>query len=106
MKLCEITVGERYTARVSGRLVTVKVLGFRDLPPPWHNPHSGRWRKRIEVLNESTGRRLMLASAARLRSPAAAAPPSSGVQPPRVPAAPQMVMTPAWPPGPPEPPSA
>ncbi len=72
MKIAEIEVGGRYVAKVSGVLATVRVLGMREVPPPWHGAGSDRWRTRIAVVNERTGRKTTFASAARLRRPAAA----------------------------------
>lgn len=69
MKLSEVQVGGRYIAKVSGTLTTVKVLGIREVPPPWHGATSDRWRTRIDVVNESTGRKTTFASAAKLRRP-------------------------------------
>lgn len=68
MKIAEVDVGGRYTAKVSGRLTTVRVLAVREVPPPWHGTGNHRWQTRIDVLNESTGRKTTFASAARLRA--------------------------------------
>jgi hypothetical protein len=69
MRLAEIEVGGRYTAKVSGVLTTVRVLAVREIPPAWHGTGGG-WRTRIDVVNERTGRKTTFASAARLRAPA------------------------------------
>ncbi|MCC6322737.1 MAG: hypothetical protein IT438_15015 [Phycisphaerales bacterium] len=66
MKLHEVEVGGRYAAKVSGIITTVRVLAIREVPPAWHND-KGNWRKRIDVVNERTGRRTTFASAAKLR---------------------------------------
>lgn len=67
MKLADIAVGGRYTAKVSGRIVTVRVVGMREVPPPFNR---GNWQNRIKVVNEATGRTTEFKSAARLRAPA------------------------------------
>ena len=67
MKLANVTVGGRYTAKVSGRLVIVRVTGTRELPPPFGR---GNWQTRIAVINEATGRATEFRSAGRLRAPA------------------------------------
>ncbi|MCC6321125.1 MAG: hypothetical protein IT438_06775 [Phycisphaerales bacterium] len=66
MKLHEVEVGGRYAAKVSGVITTVRVLAIREVPPAWHNDKGG-WRKRIDVVNERTGRKTTFASAAKLR---------------------------------------
>ncbi len=70
MKLADVQVGGRYVAKVSGVLTTVRVLAIRDVPPAWHTP---RWRTRIDVVNERTGRKTTFSSATKLRRPAQAA---------------------------------
>ena len=75
MKIAEVQVDGRYIAKVSGVLTTVRVLGIREVPPAWHNDGRGKWRTRIDVVNERTGRKICIASAARLRRPASAATP-------------------------------
>jgi len=70
MKIADVQVGGRYVAKVSGLLTTVRVVGIREVPPPWHGATSDRWRTRINVVNERTGRKTTFASAARLRRPA------------------------------------
>lgn len=67
MKITEVEVNGRYIAKVSGVLTTVRVLGIREVPPPWHGATSDRWRTRIDVVNERTGRKTTFSSAARLR---------------------------------------
>jgi hypothetical protein len=63
MKLNEIEVGGRYTAKVSGNVQVVKVVAVRDLPPTgW-----SRARTQIEAVNEATGRRITIRSPQRLR---------------------------------------
>ncbi|MBX3403815.1 MAG: hypothetical protein KF699_10435 [Phycisphaeraceae bacterium] len=71
MKIADVQVGGRYIAKVSGVLTTVRVLGIREVPPPWHGATSDRWRTRIDVVNERTGRKTTFSSAARLRRRAA-----------------------------------
>jgi hypothetical protein len=67
MKLSDVEIGGRYTAKVSGRDVVVKVTEVKEIPPPsWSR--EGRWRKLIYAINEATGRRITLRSAQRLRS--------------------------------------
>jgi len=62
MKIAEIKIGQRYVAKVSGMLTTVRVLAIREA---W--TASGNSRQVIDVVNERTGRRLTFRSAARLR---------------------------------------
>jgi hypothetical protein len=64
MKISEIAVGGRYVAKVSGTLTTVRVLDIREVPPSFGGT---RWERRIDVVNERTGRKTIFASAARLR---------------------------------------
>jgi hypothetical protein len=63
MKLTEIEIGGRYIAKVSGQLTTVRVLAIRETTS-WRGD---RMQKRIDVVNERTGRRTTFASAAKLR---------------------------------------
>jgi hypothetical protein len=65
MNLAQVTVGGRYTAKVSGNLTTVKVLAIRE-EAGWTSTR--RAQTRIDVVNERTGRRTTFRSAARLRS--------------------------------------
>ncbi|MCC6659506.1 MAG: hypothetical protein IT437_01340 [Phycisphaerales bacterium] len=67
MKITDVQVGGRYISKVSGVITTVRVLGIREAPPAWHNPGQGRWRTRIDVVNERTRRKTTFASPARLR---------------------------------------
>ena len=63
MKLNDVQVGGRYTAKVSGRIVTVRVIEIVEVP-------ATRWssaRTRIEAVNEATGRRVSIRSPQRLR---------------------------------------
>lgn len=62
MRIDDVQLNERYWAKVSGRMTIVKVTGFRC---------DFNSRVLIEVLNETTGRRLTFRSAGRLRCPAA-----------------------------------
>ena len=64
MKLSDVQVGGRYTAKVSGRIVTVRVVEIVQV-------EATRWSKaktRIEAVNEATGRRISIRSALRLRA--------------------------------------
>jgi hypothetical protein len=70
MRLADVQVGDRYLAKVSGQLTTVRILAIREVPPAWHG--GGNWRKRIDVINERTGRKTTFASASRLRGTAPA----------------------------------
>jgi len=68
MKIAEINIGQRYIAKVSGTLTTVRVLAIREVPGAWAaSGTSVRGRQVIDVVNERTGRRLTFRSAARLR---------------------------------------
>lgn len=73
MKIADVQVSGRYLAKFSGVLTTVRVLGIREVPSAWHGDQNGRWRTRLDVVNERTGRKTTLASAARLRRPAPSA---------------------------------
>jgi len=57
MKKKDVQIGGRYTAKVSGRLTVVKILGA--------SPYGG-W----DGWNEKTGREVRIKSAQRLRAPA------------------------------------
>lgn len=57
----DIKVGRKYTAKVSGKLTTVRVDGID--PPDRYGIHKTRFR----VTNLSTGRRIAFKSAARFR---------------------------------------
>jgi hypothetical protein len=63
MKLKDIEVGGRYRAKVSGSLTTVHVLDLKET-----STFGGRYRTTIVAVNESTGRRITIRSAQRLRS--------------------------------------
>ena len=63
MKLKDIEVGGRYRAKVSGRLTTVRVVDLKET-----STFGGRYRTTIVAVNESTGRRITIRSAQRLRS--------------------------------------
>ena len=63
MKLNEIQVGSRYTAKVSAKVQVVRVVEVRQAP-------ANRWSKaktQIEAVNEATGRRITIRSPQRLR---------------------------------------
>ncbi len=63
MKLSDVQVGSRYTAKVSGRIVTVRVVEIVEVPATrWSNA-----KTRIEAVNEATGRRVTIRSPQRLR---------------------------------------
>jgi len=64
MKLKDVEVGGRYRAKVSGQLVTVRVTELREVPAFG----SSRAKTIINAVNESTGRRITIRSAQRLRS--------------------------------------
>lgn len=57
MRKENVKIGDAYVAKVSGRLVTVRVIGAHPL---------GGYR----AINEETGREIRCKSAARLRRPA------------------------------------
>ena len=78
MKIDQVEVNGRYRAKVSGVLTIVRVIAIRDVPPAWHGSNQGRWQKRIDVINERTGRKISLASAQRLRSRVDAPEPKGG----------------------------
>lgn len=65
MKLKDIQIGGRYLAKVSGKLATVRVVEIREAS----SYVGGRPRTIIEAVNETTGRRITLRSAQRLRKP-------------------------------------
>ena len=63
MKLSDVQVGGRYTAKVSGRIVTVRVVEIVAVEATrWSNA-----KTRIEAVNEDTGRRITIRSPQRLR---------------------------------------
>jgi hypothetical protein len=73
MKLCEIQIGGRYTAKVSGRIVTVRVTQVEKVPSAsWSLPARPAWRTRtvIRAVNEATGRLITFYSPQRLRAAA------------------------------------
>ena len=64
MKLSDVQVGGRYTAKVSGRIVTVRVVEIVAVEATrWSNA-----KTRIEAVNEDTGRRITIRSPQRLRT--------------------------------------
>lgn len=67
MKLSEVQIGGRYTAKVSGRVVTVRVTQIKQVPPVSWSARSA-WRTLIEAVNESTGRQITIRSPQRLRA--------------------------------------
>ena len=63
MKLNDVQVGGRYTAKVSGRIVTVRVVEIIAVEATrWSNA-----KTRIEAVNEAKGRRITIRSPLRLR---------------------------------------
>ena len=63
MKLSDVKIGGRYTAKVSGRIVTVRVVEIVEVEAT----RFGRARTSIEAVNEATGRRVSIRSPQRLR---------------------------------------
>ena len=63
MKLKEVEVGGRYTAKVSGKVQVVRILEIRTT----FHPVSGRERTVFDAVNEATGRRITILSPQRLR---------------------------------------
>lgn len=68
----QIQVGSLYRAKVSGKVVTVRVDAIREYDPSF----GGTYRRcntqtRYEVTNLSTGRKTTFRSAAKFRGPAA-----------------------------------
>jgi len=64
LKLSDVQIGGRYTAKVSGRIVTVRVVEIVGVA-------ATRWssaKTRIEAVSEATGRRVTIRSPQRLRS--------------------------------------
>jgi hypothetical protein len=64
LKLNDVEVGGRYTAKVSGRIVTVRVVEIVRV-------EATRWssaKTRIEAVSEATGRRITIRSPQRLRA--------------------------------------
>jgi hypothetical protein len=67
MKMQDVEVGGRYTAKVSGRIQVVRVVEIREIPPTsWSRPRARR--KLIYAVNEGTGKQITIRSAQRLRS--------------------------------------
>ena len=66
MKLQDIHVGGRYVAKVSGKMVVVRVTEVREAAPAFG---SDRWRTLIDAVSEATGRRITIRSPQRLRRP-------------------------------------
>jgi hypothetical protein len=64
LKLNDVQVGGRYTAKVSGRIVNVRVVEIVAVEATrWSNA-----KTRIEAVNEATGRRITIRSPQRLRA--------------------------------------
>lgn len=62
MRLKDVAIGARYRARVSGTLTTVRVVDLQE-----SSTFGGRARTTIVAVNETTGRRITIRSAQRLR---------------------------------------
>ncbi len=68
MKKSEIQVGGHYVAKVSGRLVTVRVDAIREYNPSFsHSYRSLRSSTSYDVTNLTTGRKTTFRSAAKFR---------------------------------------
>ena len=66
MKLSDIQVGGRYTAKVSGKVQVVRITEILEVPASkW-----SRAKTQIEAVNEATGRRVTIRSPLRLRQAA------------------------------------
>lgn len=68
MKKAEIVVGGHYTAKVSGKLVTVRVDAIRDEYRS-RGLYDNQLATFYDVTNLSTGRKTTFRSAAKFRSP-------------------------------------
>ena len=67
MKLRDVVVGGRYTAKVSGRVQVVRVKELKEIPPAsWSR--SDKWRTVIVAINEASGRTITIRSPQRLRA--------------------------------------
>ena len=67
MKLAEVVVGGRYTAKVSGGIHIVRVTELKEIPPAsWST--TDKWRTLIYAVNEATGRKITIRSPQRLRA--------------------------------------
>lgn len=80
MKQDEIRIGGRYLARISGKVVPVRVEAIRDTLTARRGPsYTGMPRTRLrlvyDVTNLATGRKTTFRSAAKFRGPAPAEPP-------------------------------
>jgi len=62
MKLKDVEVGGRYTAKISGRLTTIRIEARREV-----STSHGLTRTVFDAVNEATGRRITIRSAQRLR---------------------------------------
>ena len=67
MKMQDVEVGGRYTAKVSGRIQVVRVVETKEIPPASWSARQ-EWRKLIYAVNEGTGKKITIRSAQRLRS--------------------------------------
>ncbi len=64
MKLHEIEIGGRYTAKISGKLTVVRILEERVRYDAFRRRERTTWL----AVNEATGRKVEIPSAQRLRS--------------------------------------
>ena len=71
MKRAEIVVGGHYLAKISGRIVTVKVLAIREVEGYGRSQYTGKKlmndKTLFDVLNTVTGRKTTFKSAAKFR---------------------------------------
>jgi hypothetical protein len=67
LKLSDVEVGGRYTAKVSGRIEVVQVTEIKQVPPASWSVRD-TWRTLIIAVNEATGRRITIRSPRRLRT--------------------------------------
>jgi hypothetical protein len=67
MKLADVVVGERYRAKVSGVVCTLRVTELKEIPPASWSTGRTNWRTLIYAVNEATGRKVTIRSPQRLR---------------------------------------
>jgi hypothetical protein len=67
LKLTELQVGGRYSAKVSGRIALVKIVDIKQTPGS-SGTNRGSPRTLIIAVNETTGRRITIRSPQRLRN--------------------------------------
>ena len=68
MKLADVVVGGRYTAKISGELHVVRVVELKEIPPASWSTGRANWRTLIYAVNEATGRKITIRSPQRLRA--------------------------------------